>query len=243
VSNEDVFGQHRRRHTAIHRDQWQRPWDVTIDTTPKAMTFCVPPIPKFRVPYPALMPPPKYLRATREELGRITVDVDAWLDDLDDAHQTFDVVLMKLAEEMEPNRVAQALERPTAGMLKFAGTRPMPRDFLLAMKAGDPWVLGLSPQKRRWLTPELEAALAQVGRPSTRLIDDLSRFQADETDEEDGNDGTTAVIPDPALERFMDLEEEVDPDATGGHRVPVPVATPKKRGRPSGARRREPQEV
>lgn len=194
-------------------DQHGREWDVTLDN--KNNRFCTPPYPRFKEP---VVTPLQYVGHGRR-LGQLVIDYDAWLRDNGAREDEIQSTLVTLAADLEPNRVAEAIETPSASMLRVLGGNMLPHEFILAKKAGNRWALGLSAVEPRWLTDDLKARLAQhLGRTTrqARAAEDLSRFR-DDIDADDD------LMPpeDPRLAQFQDLEEAVDPHATGGQRVPV----------------------
>lgn len=202
------------RQAADLYDQFNREWDGMLDTTARPMSWCTPLIPRFKAP---IIPPLKYLKPGKR-LGEVNVDCAQWLNDIDDRTQEVEHILTKLAEDMEPNRLVEAIEKPTVTMLKFLGPRGLHRDFVLAMMAGNSWVLGFSDKEPAWLTDEHRASLKSIKPRGVRSVssDELARFRDDSTEDVD-----SSVAADAELERFLDLDDTHDPHALGGTRVPV----------------------
>ncbi|MBK8246414.1 MAG: hypothetical protein IPK85_03310 [Gemmatimonadetes bacterium] len=90
--------------------------------------------------------------------------------------------------------------QPTAALLRVIGPKPEPVEYALAAKKGDPWILGNTTEMPVW---------AKKLRAQERIVEDEYAF-------------LTASETDP----YGDIEEQVDPQAIGGKRVPV-----KSRGR------------
>lgn len=121
---------------------------------------------------------------------------------------------------------------------EFDPTKPMPADILelfprppihvepvIAARQGNRWVLGLTqtpdPRLTSYFAPELiDPDYLQKQEPDFRDMPDALAFDVahiiDDTDDAADADGGT-VAGDDAL----DLEDELDPAATGGKRVPV----------------------
>lgn len=127
-------------------------------------------------------------------------------------------------------------------LLNYAGPPPFPpREFILAMAAGNEWALGLSP-----IIPERALAVLERIKPhveAQRLIGSrggviLDPFASDTPvgafDEDDDEPKPFAEDPfgpgGASLDKLEDLEDQYDPQATGGKRVPVGAGRG-KRGR------------
>lgn len=93
-------------------------------------------------------------------------------------------------------------QTPEREIVKLIGRRPMPVEPWIAAKQGDPWTLGLS------------------SRVNIRVAGILEEWQV----------SRRTTIPEydfTSEENYLDLEEAVDPKATGGQKVPVKRKTTK----------------
>ena len=85
--------------------------------------------------------------------------------------------------------------KPTAALLRVVGPKPEPVEYALAAKAGDPWILGQTTVMPAW---------ARKLRAEERVVEDEYAF-----------------LQTADADLYGDLEEQSDPHATGGKRVPV----------------------
>ena len=154
---------------------------------------------------------------------QIWIDYDAWLADNDKHFDRRQEKLFVGAKAMAKGKDAQQfVDNPPPVLLSEIGSRPWPlRSFIVAMKAGNAWALGLTdkvPAKVEALLAELEIEFGAKRRRRPQLGNAVADPFADD---EEPNTLITDAGVDALLDPFGELEEQVDPDATGGQRVPV----------------------
>lgn len=162
----------------------------------------------------------------------LVIDYDRWLRDIRTA----------LADWTKASRAAATRKYGD----QFDATKPMPADILelfprppiheepvIAARQGNRWVLGLretpDPRLTKYFAPEvIDPDYLQKNEPDFRdMPEELEqdvRAIVEDTDEARPGDGT--VAGDDAL----DLEDELDPQAIGGKRVPVGAGAGKGTG-------------
>lgn len=211
------------RNTTFRRakDQWGRKWELVLHT--KTLTWVAPPI--LSDATPPFDNDVKYLEPAADEYGdvdisRIVYNVDRQITDLQAAHRAHQLRLAEVARKMYPNDYGDVMKNPPLALTDEVGSAPLPLELFQAMRAGNRWALGirdangLMPQRPTWVTDAMLDAMARRKQTSgfiPAVLDD-TRFADEETE---------AV--------YQTYEEDADPDAVGGKRVPV------KRG--VGARR------
>jgi hypothetical protein len=99
---------------------------------------------------------------------------------------------------MYGDAMASAIEHPSPALLAEVGPKPFPVEPVLACKQGNKWALGLSDDDTRG-----------VGQYLAKFVEDT---EPDFTD----------------ADRWGDLEDEMDPDATGGKKVKVKTKATKE---------------
>lgn len=201
-----------QRRSASCRDQHGRLWSGPVEM--KTGHFCAQPTPDgWTAP---LMPEGPYvkIRPNTAELA-IEIDYTGWLTDLRAAHREWEQNLRRFAQAMYGDAMAQQVETPSAALLAEAGPKPFPLEPVIAASQGNKWILGLSPVDTKG-----------VGKYLPKKADDLSAYDfADDTRELRDNYETGRA--EPVRDAWAELEEELDPDAVGGKRIPV---KPSRRG-------------
>lgn len=199
----EAFKQAEYRQVRTFFDQHQRPWEAVVDSRDRALTWSAPLRPMFSLPSKKLMPPPNFLKP--DGLGRLRVDYDGWMQQVHGANEDWNTELMKICQAQNPNAALDTFKNPPAEILRLIGARPMPLEFIKAMKAGNNWVLGKSDREPEWLNDKLRQWLgtARTRREAVDLDDGI--------DYRDG-DG----------ERYMNIEDQFDPKAMGGKVVAIP---------------------
>lgn len=214
------------RKTMTWPDQHGRPYEVIIDQ--ESMTWCAPPIAKFRTP---LEVPISYLVPERDATGEIVVgsvvvDYPRWFADWSAAERGRE-------QTMQDFRVKHP-HASDADLVGLIGDAPQSSEFVRAARAGNRWVLGLPSLKTGqplpvppWAEPILDRLAPRTRavrlEDPDRLADAAARYaDVDEEGasaasmgfadaEEDAMDADTAA----------DLDEQYDTDAVGGARIPV----------------------
>ncbi len=181
----------RRQHGVILRDQFDRRWETTIDTDSGGP--CAPINPKGW--HDILNTPPKFKRLVKDEDGRLGLDiaVDDWIAYAEKAHELYDQKLYSDAMMLFGAEGPKAYEERTPALINYTGFPPQPVEPLLALRDGNSWILGKTTVPDKRLTQYF--AKREKVRPSFK---DLPKD----------------VDPDA-------LEEQHDPEATGGKKVQV----------------------
>lgn len=166
----DQWSQADERSYRVFRDQHGRRWGAdTEDSTggpcgPLALLakdplVCAPPI----------MPPQAYIRVTDVAAGELEINYDRWLESLDEALQDYEVFAFQQAEQLYKDQAAAMLQdMPPQLRLRIGRDRPMDRRVVLAMKAGNAWILGLSTDRPAW---------ADQVMPTTQRADEYAFLQ------------------------------------------------------------------
>lgn len=129
-------------------DQHGREWGATIELKTGDPTGLIDP--RFKAP---LYPPPRFLKVdSRKEYGRVEIDYDGWIGMLRRAWEHYNTELLQAARAMYGDAAAQKVEeRPLPpALLAHVGPAPEFVEPVLAAKAGDPWILGLSNVRPKW---------------------------------------------------------------------------------------------
>ena len=182
----------RRQHGVILRDQFQRRWETTVDTDSGGP--CAPINPKGWVDI--LDTPPKFKRLVKDEDGRLSLEiaVDDWITDAEKAHEIYDQKLYSDAMMLFGAEGPKAYEDRTPALINYTGHPPRFVEPLLALRDGNSWILGKTAVPDKRLTKYF--VKREKVRPSFKDI-----------------------TPDETLAERA--EEEHDPEATGGKKVPV----------------------
>lgn len=236
----DVKGQEDSRHVETFRDNHGRPYRSEVENK-NGMPTVIEPL--FKAPIGPdwmrnlLAPPvdnrnivkvlPPKLRGLKGYA--IEIDYDAWIAAHDKRFDEWSQKLYEGAKTMAKGRDAQDIaDNPPPVLRSELGAPPFPpRTLILAMKAGNPWALGLDdkvPAKAEALLAELEQ---WVGRKRRRpqlgnaIVDPFA------DDEEETPNVFDEARLDADLDPLIDLEEAVDPQALGRQsgRPPKPTAT------------------
>ena len=158
-------GQHERFASVIWPDQHGRMLTFTIDDTSGHPVGMVGPY-GWAPPTPQLFPPQKYLQPDGGKFaGRIRIDYDTWLVDLHDAGRQFGQWVREVARKQFPSGAAEAIATKHPLLMAEAGQAPPHPDIVRAMKAGNPWVLGLKkPDGSAYAMPEWAVSLLDSWR-------------------------------------------------------------------------------
>lgn len=185
----------------IVRDQHGRKYSAVIEKETQCFTGQL--IPLFRAP---VMPPPTRIQPT-SELGMVYINYDAWLTETRTHRTHYREALRAIADSKYADKAGEAMENPTPQMLMMAGPAPMSDKPILACKAENRWVLGLSDvvPTGAWVKEILEMNQPRETNEFAFLEDSLDEF-ADEAE----------------------VEEEAEEEGT----VPTVGEAPRKRGRP-----------
>lgn len=159
---------------------------------------------------------------------QIEIIYERWLQKWDDADEAYQRKLADYAKGMTKGRVdlLEWMKNPPPELLKEIGNGPrrIPRAFIQAAAAGNAWAVGLSdavPPKAQLLLDEIQPFVTARRNRATIGYDPL----ADDGDEDTGPARSVEQLADPLggeLDDLLDLEEQFDPKATGGKKVPPP---------------------
>ena len=229
VGGKDRPDQAARRMDMTVQDQHGRDYHIIYDTASQVVIRAQPLFKAPWLPHDADIQKSIVIR-NRFPMGML-LDYDRLLKENREARERVLEELRRLAGQMNGIQAHTAYQSALNGkwadvpaaLMTEVGWIPEPDDYILAAKAGNSWVLGLSPDVPAWAGPliklkELFRRISEV--PVTDAMLDKYRDGADAPD---------------------DLDEQVDPEAMGGKVVPVgsvkvtgaPASPEKKRrGRP-----------
>jgi hypothetical protein len=159
---------------------------------------------------------------------QVEIDFARWLQKWDDADEAFQKKLADFAHGMAKGStmVLQLIENPPAELRKIIGNGPRntPRAFIQAAAAGNKWAIGETetvPPKAQLLLDEIQPLITGKRNRTSIGFDPLADDDADEP----GAGVAVGMMADPLdgeLEGLLDIEEQFDPKATGGTKVPPP---------------------
>lgn len=192
--------QAKRRRNWRARDEFGRLWESSVDIISQGT--CAPINPKgWNDP---LGTPQKYLvkaLVTDPDTGQLGIRIipalEMWAAELEKAHAEYDQRLYNDAVMLFGEAGPAAYEKRTPALLNYTGPGPQAFEPVLAALTGDEWALGLSeedPHNLRRFFPKKETAREKFLR---------TLQERDELDER------------------LDLEEDADPAAVGGKKLPV----------------------
>ena len=184
-----------QRRPKSYFDRHDRKWTTVIDI--RTGHSCGPWEPQFTAPvYPEM----KYIRHDLKDDRYIIIDYDRWIRDARDAADGYDDFRQKTAIDQYGSAFTSKLgvtpDEDLPELRRLVGEPPKPVEFPEACKAGNKWALGLTNVIPTWAYALLPRATA----PVRKYLD---------ADEE-------------VVEKAVTLDEQFDPKATGGKRVPVP---------------------
>jgi hypothetical protein len=212
-------GQQDYRRPAVLRDQHGRRWATQIET--ETMEPCIAMSPSgWSAPFPALVPPQKYLKTNASEFGLVSIDYDQWIIDLSDSAREYRVHLLEVAQKHFGAAAIRAIEERDPKLRVLAGPPPGALEFVRAMKSGNKWALGLlRPDGLRYAMPPWAAPLADTLLPIETWGGsgvDIDASAAEFPDvEPDGVEDVAARVADryADADQYLDLEDAIDPDA------------------------------
>lgn len=136
--SEEKFSQADQRSYRVFTDQHGRKWGADIEK--KTQHPCGPMAPMFQAP---MFPAQKFLKVTDAAAGLITIDYDAWILELQQAHLDYLAWAREEAFKMFGEMGTKALEDRHPGLMARVGEAPEPVERVKAAKAGNRWVLGI----------------------------------------------------------------------------------------------------
>lgn len=196
----EVLSQTKRRRPWRAKDEYGRVWESTIDIISQGT--CAPINPKgWNDP---LGTPQKYLvKAIAQDpdtaqLGiRLIPALEQWASDLEVAHKEYEQRLYNDALTLFGTEGPRAYEERAPALINYTGPGPQAVEPVLAALAGDQWALGISEKD----------------------INNIARFFPKQESKRDAF--LRSLKQRDELDDRLDLEEAVDPKATGGKREKV----------------------
>ncbi len=126
----------------IFTDQWGREYGA--DCEKKTQHPCGPYAARYEAP---IYPPAKYMVITDTIRARVVVDTHRWISDLLEEHDMYWQEVHTWAAEKSGVKALELYDRQKGWvdpqLLPFVGKPPMPVSVIQAMRAGNPWILGL----------------------------------------------------------------------------------------------------
>ena len=167
---------------------------------------------------------------------QVEINYVRWLQKWDDALEAYQRKLHDFAKGMTKGsgQMLELIKDPPAELMKLVGRGPLgiPRVFIEAAAAGNPWALGQSdvvPPKAEAVLADLKPIITGKRKPHIIGFDPLA--------DDDADAPVNEFIQDQVLDPFGDVEEQADPGATGGKTEPVRASKKKtpKRTAPAAA--------
>ena len=151
---------------------------------------------------------------------QVEINYVRWLQKWDDAFEAYQKKLHDFAKGMAKGTatLVELVNNPPPELLRIIGRGPLgiPRVFIEAAAAGNPWALGLSdkiPSKAEAILAELKPVVTGKRKPHIIGVDPFA------DDDEDVK--LPDAVVDAAIDPFGVEEEHADPHATGGKTEPV----------------------
>jgi hypothetical protein len=213
----------RRQHATITDDSGRKWWTVIEKDT---MRSCGPMIPKGwtapklfgTLPF---VPPEKYHRYTPDDPFTMKIDYDAWIEDVETEQKNFESRRSSSAIMLFGSGAAAAVRDNSPELKNFVGDGPIPVAPIKAARAGNLFVLGLSPHMPEWAKPFFVApTIKEEEFPNAEDYPNEEPAPVEQLGDTEFPDAEGRTLAeDPELERRLDLEEQFDSEATGGTRV------------------------
>lgn len=212
-----IGGQEERRTQMRPKDQHGREWWGTGEIGKRGVFPCGPMLPSgWSAPW---RPDPKYYVVNAENpLREFTWDYDAMLRDTRQAHAEYHARAIS-ESTLRGWPIPEKGGPYSAQILQLIGPAPKPVEPILAAKQGNSWILGFTK------TPD-PRLVRFVKRPDSATDVENEPFFGDEPHGAVSQSALDAGYAPVTAERdelddLLDLEEAVDPHATGGQRVKV----------------------
>lgn len=151
-------GQPEQRRFSRFTDQHGRKYGGVIEI--KTGLPCSPIYPMYQAP---LDVPQEMIRYDAVEPNLIVIDYEKWVKEREQALTMWERKLVRIAQDTYGDRAGDVLKKPTPELLRLAGPKPYPTQPVLASSSGNKWVLGESPHRPPWATPELFPDLEEKG--------------------------------------------------------------------------------
>jgi hypothetical protein len=143
-----VPGQPDYRKVLTFRDQHGRQYDNVFEIKPKGGPVGAPSPKGWRPPHPALMPPMQYFRWDVPGQLDARIDYDAWITDLRSLHSEYTQQIWEIARARFGEKAAEAVNNPPPQLLYEAGPGPLKIELVMAMRQGNRWALGFTPEDK-----------------------------------------------------------------------------------------------
>lgn len=214
-----IKSQNDQRRYATFKDQHGRKWGAVVEKETGDPVGGI--MPQFEAPW---MPPPHIVRVVPGETGVVEIHYDELVREIREAHGHFLDQARNIAVLMYGEGAAQALETMPRELRHMVGDPPAPVEPVQAAKAGNKYVLGFSTQMPAW-AEKFFGKEARIARQE--LEPDFPDAEDEVTEETLGNAIEGNVIEGNIIDDFEatnpleGLNDEFDPDAVGGTRVPV----------------------
>lgn len=123
-------------------DQHGRTWGAPIEV--RSRHACGPYEPQFELPHPIFMPPQRFINPHPSSYGRVVIDYEGWMSQVEELWADHSNFMIRLALEMYPDQdTHKVLEDPPKALLhQLGGTPQIRKEVVMALMAGDPWALG-----------------------------------------------------------------------------------------------------
>lgn len=211
--------QHGRRYTAVVSNKTLDPCGAM---TPDGWS----------APLPTMVPPTKYFTFDAAEVGRTVIDYDRWILDIGRAEKDYGVWVLERAKMEYGAAALQKIESRDHGLRMLCGPPPQSSEYIKAMKAGNPWVLGLrKPDGSAYRRPSWAEEFfdgwvfeSTFDGSDVSITVDPSLYPSADEDALDIADRLARA------EQYADAEEDADPTA---QRVRAPIPRSHKRKEPT----------
>lgn len=138
------------RFSMVLHDQWGRQYHAVLEK--ETMMPTGPIEPQFQAP---IHVPQKYLRAHgKAGPNRLTVELDSLQADLEAKHDEIARRIQKQTMKHFPGWTKKSPPPEVLDLVTGGSTRPMPVELVYAMRQGNRWVLGFSPNRPAWSQDE-----------------------------------------------------------------------------------------
>jgi hypothetical protein len=152
-----------------------------------------------------LIPEGPYVKIASSAELAIEIDYAGWISDLKSAHAEWTRAMRAFAQSMYGDKMVEAEDHPPPALLAMVGPKPFPLEPVIAASQGNKWILGFS---------AVDTKGVGAFMPKKNLIEG---YDFSDNDGSAPSDTPMADVKD----EWAELEEELDPEAVGGKRIPV----------------------
>jgi len=220
-----------RRQHAVVTDQHRRKfWTVIEKDTMRSCSALIPkgwtpPLLNGKTPF---VPPECYITYAPDDPFEMTINYDVWIADVEREHEAYAQRMSAAAIMQFGSGASDAIKRQSPELMHYVGKPPIAVEPIKAARKGNLFALGLSSNMPAWAVPFFTAPVkaeeefpdAEDDYPDEEAltaalaIDEASEFP----DVEEPADRFNMIL-DSELESAIDIEEQHDPQATGGTSV------------------------